>query len=193
MVKAKMFIDMDSTSINSIQAFCDTYNELYINHPDFVPADPDAVITWNAKEQIPLCKDINELFSHPLFFEFARPMDEWTIPVLEELSKTYELIICTIGVPENISRKAKYIAKWFPMIKESILMMQSDCKMDKRIVRMRSDTFNERSNVFIDDVASNLESSDADIKICFGKKYAWNADWKGYRAKTWKDVGNLFL
>jgi len=193
MIKAKMFVDMDSTIINSIQAFCDTYNELYISHSSFIPADPDAVITWNAKEQIPLCKDINELFSHPLFFEFARPMDEWTIPVLEELSKTYELIVCTIGVPENIYRKAKYIAKWFPMIKESILMMQTDCKMDKRIVRMRSDTFNERSNVFIDDVASNLQSSDADIKICFGKKYAWNADWKGYRAKTWKDVGNLFL
>ena len=193
MTKAKMFIDYDGTLIDSIFPFCATYNELYTDRPNFAPADPDAVTTWNAKEQIPLCKDINELFSHPLFFEFARPMDEWTIPVLEELSKTYELIICTIGVPKNISRKAKHIAKWFPMIKESILMMQSDCKMDKRIVRMRSDTFNERSNVFIDDVASNLQSSDADIKICFGKKYAWNADWNGYRAKTWKDVGNLFL
>ena len=193
MTKAKMFIDYDGTLIDSISPFCAIYNELYMNHPDFIPADPDKVTTWNAKEQIPLCKNINELFSHHLFFEFARPIDEWTIPTLEELSKTYELIICTIGVPENISKKAKYIAKWFPMIKESILMMQTDCKMDKRIIRMSNSAYNERANVFVDDVASNLESSDAQLKLCFGKTYAWNQDWKGYRVRTWKDVGNFLL
>ena len=129
-------------------------------------------------------------------YDIAQPidlLDKYTIPVLERLSKQYELVVCSIGVPENISRKAKYIAKWFPMIKESILMMQTDCKMDKRIVRMRSNTFNERPNVFIDDVSSNLKSSDADIKLCFGKTYEWNKDWTSYRVRTWQDVGNFLL
>ncbi len=75
MVKAKMFIDMDSTSINSIQAFCDTYNELYINHPDFVPADPDAVITWNAKEQSPFAKTLTNYF--PIRYSLSS-QDRWT-------------------------------------------------------------------------------------------------------------------
>jgi len=168
------------------------YNEIYIKHPDFIPADPDGIVSWSAKEQIPLCKDINELFGHPLFFEFARPLDMWTIPTLEKLSVNHELIVCSVGVPENISKKAKHIQKWFPMVHQSILLMQSDCKMDKSIVDMSSKTC-PTPTIFIDDVVSNLLSSNADVKICIGKKYEWNKNWTGYRCLTWEDVAKFIL
>ena len=183
----KIFVDFDNTIIDSMFPFCATYNELYCGHPNFVPADPDLVTTWNAAEQIPLCSDINELFGHHLFFEFAKPLDEYTIPVLEKLSKHYELIICSIGVPANISKKAKYIEKHFTMIHQSVLLMQNNCKMDKSIVHMGSDS------IFIDDVVANLDSSDAGFKICIGKEYQWNRNAQYVRCKTWKDIGNILL
>lgn len=185
-MKRKIFIDIDGCLLDSISSFCNVYNELYINHPDFIPANPDLVKTWEASEQIPLCQDINELFAHRLFFEFAQPLDKYTLPVLERLSKQYELVVCSIGVPENISRKARFIEKTFPMIKQSIFLSQKNCKMDKSIIDMSK-------SIFIDDVASNLESSNASLKICIGKQYDWNKHFKGLRCLDWKSVGEILI
>ncbi len=183
----KIFVDCDGTLISSIDAVCHTYNELYCGNSNFIEADPDKVVSWNMQEVIPLCKDINELFGHPLFFEFVQPLDEWTIETLEKLTAKYTLIGCSIGVPANISRKAKFIAKKFPMIKQSVLLMQDDCKMNKSIVRMGN------NSIFLDDVFSNLESSDAGFKICVGKKYAWNSKSNYLRCETWQDIGKTLL
>ena len=40
----------------------------------------------------------------------------------------------------------------------------------------------------IDDVAENLETSNAPVKICFGKAYPWNMYWQGVRCETWSEV-----
>lgn len=186
MNKQKLFLDYDGCLIDSITPFCKTYNDLYCSEETFVPAVPSKVSSWNAKEQIPLCKDINQLFGHDLFFEYATPLDEWTLTVLEEFAEKYELICCTIGVVQNIAKKAIHIQKMFPMIHETILLMQNQCKMDKSIICMNG-------SVFMDDVASNLKSSSAEIKICIGKKYDWNESWKGLRCTTWQSAGKLLL
>lgn len=47
--------------------------------------------------------------------------------------------------------------------------------------------------IIIDDVASNLESSNASLKICFGKVYPWNEKWEGIRAYDWLEVSTMLL
>ena len=44
--------------------------------------------------------------------------------------------------------------------------------------------------IMIDDHPDMLNSSNAAVKICFGE-YGWNKDWKGLRAKNWKDVDKI--
>lgn len=46
---------------------------------------------------------------------------------------------------------------------------------------MCKDVVNMEGGIFVDDVSSNLFSSNAGWKICFGKEYPWNSDWSGDR------------
>jgi 5'(3')-deoxyribonucleotidase len=64
--------------------------------------------------------------------------------------------------------------------------MNEGCKMDKSIVNMEG-------AILIDDHTGNLETSNADMKISFGKRYSWNEDWKGIICQTWKEVETLIL
>jgi len=58
--------------------------------------------------------------------------------------------------------------------------------MDKSIVDMKN-------AIFIDDVLSNLESSNAKYKIVFGDEYEWNITNKHGRCFNWTDVETLLL
>ena len=53
------------------------------------------------------------------------------------------------------------------------------------------------NGVFIDDMIKNLNSSNADMKICFGD-YEWNKcysdELKDYiKVTNWKEIGELLL
>ena len=49
-------------------------------------------------------------------------------------------------------------------------------------------------NVFIDDIPRNINGSNADVRICFGKDYEWNKDFETdcengvFRIYDWKGV-----
>lgn len=176
-----LFVDFDGTIINTIQSFCSVYNELYCNHPNFKTAEADLVNVYNLSDQCPLVTNVLEIFTHPLFFKFAELINPNTYEVLERLNNKYKLIVCSIGVPKNLSYKALWLEKKLPFIKDYVLINNSTCHMDKGIVNMQN-------SLFIDDIPSNLISSNAERKILFGKKYSWNNDWNGEWCKDWSTV-----
>lgn len=188
MNKQKLIIDFDGTIINTIQAYCDVYNELYCNHPEFKTAEADLVNTYNLKDQCNLVTNVLEIFTHPLFFKFAELINDNTYEVLERLNKKYKLIICSIGVPKNLAHKALYLEKKLPFIKDYVLINNSTCHMDKAIVDMQG-------SCFIDDIPSNLISSNADEKdkYLFGKIYPWNKEWDGEWCRDWGEVEKRLL
>jgi 5'(3')-deoxyribonucleotidase len=108
--------------------------------------------------------------------------------VLKELNNKYNIIICSIGTNMNLSRKAKWINQYLPFIKNCILINNGNSLMDKSIVNMKD-------GILIDDVGSNLISSNAKYKICFGKIFPWNAELpQDYiRIADWKDIENYLL
>lgn len=189
MNKQKFFIDFDLTIVNSIKAYCDTYNFIYSKYPNFIPANPDAITSYNFKCICPLLqteKDRYKIWESKIFFYYIEFINENTYDVLKKLSKKYQLIITSIGTPKNISLKAKWLENKLPFIKDYILITNKDCKMDKSIVQMQD-------SIFLDDIPSNLESSNAKIKVLFGKIYPWNKGWQGEHCLTWKDVEEKFL
>ncbi|EQB4340953.1 5' nucleotidase, NT5C type [Clostridium botulinum] len=183
MIKQKLIVDFDGVIVNSIKSYCKTYNNKYKNHPQFKVADYTKLQQWDCQDECPLEKQAEVIFSNKDFFnnlEFMPNAKE----IIEKLSKEYHIIICSIGTPENISYKSLWIKENLPCIKDTILISNQECFMDKSIVNMKD-------CIFVDDNANNLNSSNADIRICFGKEYSYNKDWDGTKAYNWKNLYKL--
>lgn len=152
-------------------------------------ADHNKVNRYDLKDQCHLVDHQENIFSSEEFFKNLEFMPE-AKEVLEKLSNKYELIICTIGTLDNLSYKAQWIKNNLPFIKNVMLLSSavgaSGIKMDKSIANMKD-------SIFIDDHVDNLLSSNAELKICFGKKYLWNENWVGERCYNWSEVENLLL
>lgn len=179
-MKRKFIIDLDSTIANSHQAYCDAYNQMYKDHRDFKEADGNCVERWDLSCQCPLEKNVGNIFGNNLFFDNLKPFPN-AVEELLKLSEEYELIICSIGDFNNISYKSQWIKNNLPFIKTAILLSNEGCKADKSIVNMKD-------CLFMDDHASNLYGSNAEIKLCFGKKFVWNEMWEGNWVTSWENA-----
>ena len=190
MNRRKIFVDFDNTIANSTETFCFFYNEFYKNHPNFKEAKWWKINQWNFSDQCTLLngdnENVEEIFASELFFEKLDFLNGNTYVILKQLCLEYEVIIVTIGTHQNVALKTMWIKENLPFIKECVFLVNDGCKMNKSIVNMRG-------GLFLDDVYSNLISSNADVKICVGDEYSWNKDWLGLRCINWTDIGNLLL
>lgn len=106
--------------------------------------------------------------------------------VIEELVNKYEIYIVTIGTINNLVFKARWIERNLPFIKNLILIRNDGVQMNKSIINMQD-------GIFIDDVETNLKSTNASVKYCFGKIYEWNKEWNGNRLLNWNEIKNTLL
>lgn len=180
-MKRKLFIDFDATLANSLKAYCEAYNVLYKNHKDWKFADWHNTYRWDLKDVAPLVENVNEIFGHKEFFNHCDFYNSNTYEVLERLSNFYEIIIASIGIPSNLAWKSLWLEENIPFIREYVLICNSGCTMNKSIINMQD-------SIFIDDVRSNLDSSNAQIKICFGVTREWNVTWNGFWCQSWDGV-----
>lgn len=182
--KQKLFVDVDSTIIDTISGFCSHYNKYYSWIPGFTVANPSKVERWDLTCECTLLDsdDANLLFRHRALWDHMKFMPN-AYEVLDILQDRYEIILVTIGHNENIAYKSLWLNKNLPFVENSIFISNAGIKMDKSIVDMSG-------GIFIDDHESNLLSSNADRKILFGKRYTWNENWKGEHANTWDDILN---
>jgi 5'(3')-deoxyribonucleotidase len=186
MDKQKIFMDIDGTIINSYKALCYVYNNTYSNHKDFKPAQWYLIERYDAKCQCPLISNILELFDNPLFFENAEFLCGNTYDVLKKVNEKYDVIPTSIGTFTNLSMKAKWIRDNIPFIKQCILLNNGANTMNKGIVNMKG-------GIIVDDVLSNLESSNADFKIIMGDEYEWNKSDKYVRCYNFADLERILL
>lgn len=186
MNKQKLFADFDSTIVSSLEAYVKCYNILYNQHPNFIKADSEKVQRYDLKDQCPLIESPLSIFKHPLFFQLLEFMPN-AEEIIKQLTEKYQVIICTIGCWDNIYHKTQFIKNRMPYIKDAVLLTNNGIKMDKSIVSMGDDS------IFLDDIISNLISSDSGRKILYGKKYDWNKEWAGEHCLNWLEVGNKLL
>jgi 5'(3')-deoxyribonucleotidase len=191
MNKPKLFLDMDNTLTNSTKAFCESYNYIYKYHKDFKPAQWRLVKKWNFEDQ---CKNLNshsdvlEIFENPIFFKFLKLINHNTYEVVRELNEKYQIIVISIGTPKNLSLKSLYLNDTLPFIKDYILLNNENCEMNKSIIQM-----NYPNSIFIEDVTTNLDSSNAQNKYIFGEEYPWSQT-NGYkRLWNWTEVAEKLL
>jgi hypothetical protein len=185
MSKRRLFLDVDNTLIASSQAYCDVYNEVYQEHPLFVKADHSKLTKWDFEDICPLHKEVNAVFESDMFWNKVQLFDKDTQYVLDKLCWKYEVWACSIGTITNLNKKMKWLQDNTP-IKEYVMISNDGIKMCKDVVNMSG-------GIFVDDVESNLLSSNADFKICFGKVYDWNKEWEGWRTSSWKKLDGVLI
>jgi 5'(3')-deoxyribonucleotidase len=183
--KRKLFLDFDLTIVNSMKKICDIYNEVYANHPKFVPADWTKNTSWDFKEVCPLTtrEEINKWFGEERFFENLEFMEN-AEEVINELSQRYDICVASMGAEPNLSLKRKWIAEHLPCVKEYYPCNWDLGLHDKSHIDM-SDC------IFIEDSGDMLTTSNATIKICYGKIYPWNEKWNGRRCWDWLEIKHL--
>lgn len=190
-IKSRLFLDFDNTLVSSTKNFCETYNIIYKYNKDFTSANCELVNQWNMQDQCTLLRgesDVLELFENPTFFKLLKLINHNTYEIARELNEKYQIIVASIGTPKNLSLKALYLQENLPFIKDYILMYNSGCKMDKSIIQM-----NYPDSIFIDDVTTNLDSSNSVNKYIFGREYPWSQTKDYMRLWTWDDIARELL
>lgn len=196
MNKMNIVIDVDSTTIDTIQLACDYYCEIYMDHPDFKKPVAEKVYKWNFEDEMPLftLQDLDRMFQSKYFFDNVNYFDN-AIEVINKLNEDerFNVCFCSIGSSSNISRKSKFLEKTFPTIEQVMLVRPEHVVMCKKIVNMNH-TENEPF-IFLDDNKDNLIGSNAKYKILYTQfgdnKREWNKDWEGMFATNWNDLYEL--
>ena len=101
---------------------------------------------------------------------------------INKLSELYDIKIVSMGFRPNLLGKQKWLSENFP-----------DCEFIGINFKKHSDKshIDMSGSILIDDSANNLETSNAETKICFGDEYGWNNNWEGIRCANWCDVWRL--
>lgn len=178
----KLYIDIDNTLIDSIQAICDLYNQDFCYYKDFVPVHACEINTYEFKElKCAKHKTIDQYFNQPRFFDQVQFMP-YAKEVLDNLKWKYEIILVSMGYSPNLRAKEVWIKENIPYA------AFVGCDMKKHKDKSHIDMAN---SIFIDDSANNLRTSNARYKIVFGDEYPWNKDWEGKRCYNWLDVERI--
>ncbi|MCH4886539.1 hypothetical protein EZV73_03115 [Acidaminobacter sp. JC074] len=196
-MKKDLYLDFDSTIVNSDKSFCRIYNTHYKDYENFVPADWTKHSNWAYKNICPLIheheehpiKTIQDYYGSKEFFDHLEFYDH-AYDVLSKLKEKYKLIICTSAFPMNASKKVLWIEEHIPQVDEIIILIdKSGNGYGKARVAMMED-----DAIFIDDHPKNLHSTNASRKYLFKfKETDYNGDWDGEIVSSWKEIESLLL
>lgn len=171
MNKPTIFLDCDNCIINSTRRLCDI-----LNHRFKTKVKWQDVKKFNLTDQFDVSKeDVLDIFDSGNFWAY---IEDYIIPdcrdVLTILSEDYDIIAVSIGSYNNISNKAQFLKEHFPMVKQFIgLASGGELIMDKSVLDMSGE-----GNYFIDDVLSNIVSSNCPNRILFSEDLLVN-QWNG--------------
>ncbi len=185
-----LYVDFDCTIVNSIKAIVSLYDEDFKYYPNYKKIDWKDINTWGFSELSAADPGyINSYFNQQRFFdklEFMPDADK----ILIELSNYYNIVIVSHGRKPNLKAKEIWIKENMPYAK--FIGVDMDKYPDKRNIDMSG-------RIFIDDRGDNLETSNAAIKICYGRVYSWNELFEINESKnrfgcfTWNDVKQLVI
>ena len=139
--------------------------------------------TYDCKECNLLTKErLREYFDRSDFYDFTDINTIFWDVLALIVKKGWEPVFVTVGSIPNIASKTAWFKDSINEDDHASFIGLADAK-DKSSIDMSD-------GIMIDDHPDMLNSSNAAVKICFGE-YGWNKDWKGLRAKNWKDVDKI--
>lgn len=181
-INKKIYLDFDGCITNSIKKICEMYNEDYRDCNIFKPAKWYLVNTWSFEDQCPLASrdEIDDYFNQKRFFDNKLEFMENAEEVINKLSEHFDIYVVSMGNEKNLTYKEGWLENNLPYIKGFI-----GCNFDEVSDKSHIDMSGE---IFIDDSANNLETSNSELKILYGDIYSWNKNYKGIRKFNWYEV-----
>ena len=182
--RTKIFIDLDCTVFNTVEQIVRMYDEDFCYYSDYEKINWKDVRTWNFTElKAAKPEQIDVYFNQKRFFYGVEMYDD-ARDIIWELSYDYDIVFVSHGFSPNLRLKAEWVKINFSFAEFIGVNLKEH--EDKACVDMSD-------GIFIDDKASNLESSNAKYKICFGETYEWNEGYKAdnkntFIARDWKEV-----
>lgn len=179
MIRKNIFIDFDGVISNTIETIVSLYNEDYCNYHDYKEVHWSDINSWEFTElNCAKPEEIDKYFSQYRFFNNIILMPNVEYAIFKMLEK-YDITVVSMGSAENLIRKYDWIKGNMPQV--NFIGCQFSQNEDKSHIDMSG-------GIFIDDLAKNLETSNAETKICFGDIYPWNDNWKGIRCYNWHET-----
>ena len=179
-----VYFDIDCTTMNTIKAICDLYNDDFKYYKDYRHIDWWEVNSWDFVELNCATKEyINTYFNQPRFFSELEFMP-WAKEVISELSEVYQINFVSMGFKPNLILKEKYFLDKFP--NSNFIGINMKKYKDKAHIDMSD-------GLCLDDGATNLITCNAKDKALFGEVYPWNQKWTGRRLINWADVKRYLL
>lgn len=184
MEKIKLFVDFDSTLVNSretaLSIFNYTFGQKYSN---------EQLRKRNFKDLFPLVNEkmIHEVFASKMFYDLLE-FKENSFNILEMYSKFYSIQLVTKVHREGMENKATWISKNIPSsLIPTIIFVDSGAS--KKDIDMEG-------GVSIDDFVENLRETNAKIKILYApypdaeECQIDNLD-EVYMVSTWHEIGSI--
>ena len=174
-----LYIDLDGVAINTIEAIVRMYDDDFSTYSDYEKIPWTEINTWDFTElKCASSEYINMYFNQKRFFDFVQPMDNFD-EIVNRLKDRFSIKLCSMGYTPNLRRKELYIQEHYPFAE--FIGVNFKSFPDKSHIDMSD-------GVIIDDSISNLQHSNAQLKILFGEDYPWNKGWTGFRCYNWYDV-----
>lgn len=175
----RIYVDFDGVICNTIATICKLYNDDYKYYQGFHLVNWMDVTSYDFKQLTYASKhEIDRYFTQPRFFDNIILMNDVKYAI-GELSRNYEIVIVSIGNPENLVGKELWVKNIFPFAKFQGIDMSAH-KTKSHI--------NMADGLLIDDNSENLTTSNAMIKLCFGRTYDHNTNWHGLWLTNWLEV-----
>lgn len=188
--KPTLFCDLDCCVLETVKVVCDLYDSDFHDKPGYKKVDWTKIDSWDFLELSLATKEvIDGYFNQQRFFDRVEMIDG-AKEAIDYLSNFYNIVFVSHGEDLNLHLKEKYVNEHFPYAR--FIGVKLSENHDKSCVDMSG-----KGNVFIDDMPKNILGSNADIRICFGKDYEWNKDFKSdldngiFRLYDWKGVLRL--
>lgn len=185
----KMFIDFDGVMVDHLDRVVQLYNKDCSNIHGFSSIRAEDIKTYNMTEM--KYKTLDERLA---YFEDERFFDK--LPLMDGLDEAivnlyksglYTFSIVTMGTAHNLKLKAPYIENSMRDlgVPVELILLDTSQYSNKSCIDMSG-------GIFLDDLGSNLETSNAKTKIVFGKRKPWNEEFRGIRLLDWYDVESYF-
>lgn len=174
-----IMVDFDGTAYNTIEAIIKLYDDDFAAYSDYKKVDWCEIETWNFEELTCTDQDyINTYFNQQRFFRIIEPMSGFN-EVINVLKDKFKITFCSAGYSPNLRLKEKFLSERYPYAE--FIGVNLKQYSDKSHINMKN-------ALLLDDSRSNLETSNASMKILFGDDYEWNKGWTGLRCYNWWDV-----
>lgn len=184
MNKPTLYIDFDNVVFNTVAAIKRMYDENYRLYDGYVEVPVENIKNYSFGELTLLTKEkLNEYFCSGRFFDLVSCIEgsELSISLLN-LLLDLPIVFVSIGTPENIRGKELWVKAF-----------NKGFDIDTKFIGIHGFDKSEidmSGGILIDDELKNLNSSNADLKICFGN-YDWNKEWSGVRAENWSKLRQI--